>query len=147
MLDLTEFRPWQMLDARSLRVTAHFLAGFVPPLLSADFLALVARETWRTVAIATAGVSLALLRTKSGVAQTTRSAAVFTLKESPGSLTAAGSLRTSVIVVWLRNFPVKPWQNRHTDAAAQIATANFVEAIYPALGFAPCACTPTDSVM
>src|SRR2546430_788635 len=61
LLVYTEFRPWEMLDARSLRVTARFLAGFVPPALNADFLASVARETWRTVAIATAGVSLALL--------------------------------------------------------------------------------------
>jgi len=61
LLVYTEFRPWEMLDARSLRVTARFLAGFVPPALNADFLASVARGTWRTVAIATAGVSLALL--------------------------------------------------------------------------------------
>ncbi|HUD26723.1 MAG TPA: ABC transporter permease subunit [Burkholderiaceae bacterium] len=61
LLVLTEFRPWQMLDERSVRVTAHFLAGFLPPALDADFLTVVAHETWRTVAIATAGVSLALL--------------------------------------------------------------------------------------
>jgi phosphonate transport system permease protein len=61
LLVLTEFRPWQMFEARSLRVTAHFLAGFASPDLSAGFLALVVRETWRTVAIATAGMSVALL--------------------------------------------------------------------------------------
>jgi len=61
LLALSEFRPWRMLDARSLRATAHFLAGFAPPALSADFLERVVHETWRTVAIATAGVSLALL--------------------------------------------------------------------------------------
>ena len=57
----TEFKPWSMLDARSLGVTAQFLSGFLPPAHSADFLALVARETWRTVAMATAGLTLALL--------------------------------------------------------------------------------------
>jgi len=36
LLVYTEFRPWEMLDARSLRVTARFLAGFVPPALNAD---------------------------------------------------------------------------------------------------------------
>jgi phosphonate transport system permease protein len=61
LLQLTQFRPWEMLDARSLRVTARFLAGFVPPAVQPDFLALVARQTWRTIAIATAGLSLALL--------------------------------------------------------------------------------------
>jgi phosphonate transport system permease protein len=56
----TEFRPWLLFDARSLEVTGRFLAGFVPPAHSADFLALVARQTWRTVAMASAGMTLAL---------------------------------------------------------------------------------------
>jgi phosphonate transport system permease protein len=41
--------------------TARFLRDFFPPAVRADFLSLVARETWRTVAIATAGIALALL--------------------------------------------------------------------------------------
>jgi phosphonate transport system permease protein len=58
---LTEFKPWQLLAPDSLKPTLRFLADFVPPRLDAEFLALVARETWRTVAIATAGLALALL--------------------------------------------------------------------------------------
>ena len=61
MLVATEFRPWILVEASNLKVTRQFLASFVPPALSADFLAMVARETWRTVAIATAGLTLALL--------------------------------------------------------------------------------------
>jgi phosphonate transport system permease protein len=38
----------------------HFLGDFFPPNLEPEFLLLVARETWRTVAIATAGIVLAL---------------------------------------------------------------------------------------
>jgi phosphonate transport system permease protein len=57
----TEFRPWTLFEARNLQVTGQFLASFVPPAHSAEFLALVARESWRTVAIATAGMTLALL--------------------------------------------------------------------------------------
>jgi phosphonate transport system permease protein len=57
----TEFRPWAMFDARSLGVTGQFLASFVPPAHAPDFLWLVAKETWRTVAIATAGMTLALV--------------------------------------------------------------------------------------
>ncbi|CAN5137279.1 ABC transporter permease [soil metagenome] len=57
----TEFNPGVLLDPRSLRVTGRFLHSFWPPAYSADFLAMVVRETWRTVAIATAGISLALL--------------------------------------------------------------------------------------
>ena len=57
----TEFRPWLLVAPESLRAGAGFVSGFFPPATRADFLALVARETWRTVAIATAGITLALL--------------------------------------------------------------------------------------
>jgi phosphonate transport system permease protein len=57
----TEFRPWILFEASNLKVTGQFLASFLPPAHSAEFLAMVARETWRTVAIATAGLTLALL--------------------------------------------------------------------------------------
>ena len=61
LLVATEFKPWLLLQPDSLRVSAHFLASFWPLAHEPDFLLLVARETWRTVAMATAGVSLALL--------------------------------------------------------------------------------------
>jgi phosphonate transport system permease protein len=61
MLVLTEFRPWQLLEGESLRQTGLFIGSFFPPATQAEFLALVARETWRTVAIATAGITLALV--------------------------------------------------------------------------------------
>ena len=55
----TEFRPAQLFDARSFAVTRAFVASFLPPDVEPDFLRLVARETWRTVAMATAGMTLA----------------------------------------------------------------------------------------
>ena len=61
MLVLTEFKPWLLLAPDALKPSLRFLADFVPPRLDAEFLALVARETWRTVAIATAGLTLALV--------------------------------------------------------------------------------------
>ena len=61
LLVATEFRPWVLLEPNSLRVSARFIGSFFPPALEPEFLALVARETWRTVAIATAGILLALL--------------------------------------------------------------------------------------
>ena len=57
----TEFKPWLLFDARSMQVTGRFLGGFWPPAHEPDFLALVAQEAWRTVAIATSGLTLALL--------------------------------------------------------------------------------------
>ena len=61
LLVATEFKPAGLFEPRSLAVTGQFLASFLPPAHSAEFLAMVAREAWRTVAIATAGLTLALL--------------------------------------------------------------------------------------
>ncbi|MBI3286319.1 MAG: ABC transporter permease [Burkholderiales bacterium] len=61
MLVLSEFQPWLLADAQSLNATGRFLAAFFPPAHSADFLWLVLEATWQTVAIATAGLALALL--------------------------------------------------------------------------------------
>jgi phosphonate transport system permease protein len=60
-LVLTEFKPWVLLEPGALKPTFHFLGSFLPPRVDADFLSMVARETWRTVAIATAGLTLALV--------------------------------------------------------------------------------------
>ncbi len=61
LFSATEFKPWQLFDERSRAVTAQFLRSFLPPAVAPDFLLMVARETWRTVAIATAGMTLALV--------------------------------------------------------------------------------------
>ena len=61
LLVATEFKPWLMFEARSLEVTGNFLRSFLPPALGLEFLNRVAIESWRTVAIATAGMTLALL--------------------------------------------------------------------------------------
>jgi phosphonate transport system permease protein len=60
-LVLTEFKPWALFDAASLKPTLRFLGDFFPPKVDAEFLLLVAKETWRTVAMATAGIALALV--------------------------------------------------------------------------------------
>jgi phosphonate transport system permease protein len=60
LLVLAEFWPWTLLSPESLRPTLHFLGDFFPPRLEPGFLLMVAHETWRTVAIATAGIVLAL---------------------------------------------------------------------------------------
>jgi phosphonate transport system permease protein len=59
LLVWTEFNPATLLDARSLRATWKFVSEFIPPKHDAAFLGLLLQETWRTVAIATAGLALA----------------------------------------------------------------------------------------
>lgn len=61
MLQLAEFRPWALFDANNLKVMGGFLAGFLPPALSGEFLGLLPRATLETLAMATAGVALAAL--------------------------------------------------------------------------------------
>lgn len=58
---VTEFKPWTLLDESSLRATRQFLASFFPPAHDAEFLKLMLVSTWQTIAVATAGVTLALL--------------------------------------------------------------------------------------
>lgn len=57
-LVLTEFKPWVMVEPGTLKSTLRFLSDFVPPKLEPQFLLLVAREAWRTVAIATVGMAV-----------------------------------------------------------------------------------------
>jgi phosphonate transport system permease protein len=60
-LVFSEFKPWILFDVQSLNAAGTYLAGFLHPAHSLEFLQLVLRGTWETVAIATAGLTLALL--------------------------------------------------------------------------------------
>ncbi|WP_338759107.1 ABC transporter permease [Massilia sp. METH4] len=61
MLVASEFEPALLFDGDSVNATLRFLADFLPPAHSPEFLQLLVRETWQTVAIATAGLTLALV--------------------------------------------------------------------------------------
>ncbi|NRR28786.1 ABC transporter permease [Oxalobacteraceae bacterium] len=61
MMVASEFKPSILFDWQSLNATGRFLASFVPPAHSPEFLLMLLRETWQTIAIATAGLTLALL--------------------------------------------------------------------------------------
>ncbi|MBL8343719.1 MAG: ABC transporter permease [Rubrivivax sp.] len=57
----TEFKPWILVEQKNLEVTGQFLASFVPPAHGREFLWMVAKESWATVAMATVGMTLALV--------------------------------------------------------------------------------------
>ena len=61
LLVATEFKPWILWEPDSLRVSGNFIASFWPLAHGGEFLTLMLFETWRTIAMATAGVTLALL--------------------------------------------------------------------------------------
>src|SRR6476469_81526 len=61
MLVFSEFKPWVLFDEQSVTASARFLGAFLHPALDGEFLHLVLVNTWQTVAIASAGLALALL--------------------------------------------------------------------------------------
>jgi phosphonate transport system permease protein len=61
LLVASEFRPWSLIGGDSADAAWGFVGSFFPPAASADFLQLLVRETWITVAIATSGLTLALV--------------------------------------------------------------------------------------
>jgi phosphonate transport system permease protein len=61
LLVTTEFKPWLLWHPDSRKVMGNFIGDFFPPAHDKEFLTLVAKETWRTIAVATAGIALALL--------------------------------------------------------------------------------------
>ena len=109
MLVATEFKPWLLWQPESLRISANFLGSFFPPALAPDFLWLVARETWRTVAIATAGITLALLIAAPLALVSTRMLSVSALAGPMAALpfVARQGLRWFLIV--LRSIPELVW--------------------------------------
>jgi len=109
MLVLAEFKPWLLLAPESLEPTLRFLAGFVPPRLDGEFLALVARETWRTVAIATAGLTLALLLALPLTLLAVRSLSISGLTGRMAALPAALRLAVRALLVVLRSVPELVW--------------------------------------
>lgn len=60
-IQLSEFNPAAIFSGESLEVAGHFLAGFWPLRLDREFLTLVLRATLETLALATAGIALALV--------------------------------------------------------------------------------------
>ena len=109
LLVLAEFKPWLLVSPDSVKPTLRFLADFLPPRIDGPFLWLVARETWRTVAIATAGLALALVI---ALPLTLLSVRVLSVSGLAGRMAAAPAvLRWGVrgLLVVLRSVPELIW--------------------------------------
>ncbi|MBA4113936.1 MAG: ABC transporter permease [Verminephrobacter sp.] len=106
---LTEFRPWVLLEPGALQPAIDFIGAFFPPRTDADFLWLLLRETWRTVAMATAGLALALLL---AVPLALLSVRVLSLSGLAGRMAVGpGVLRQGVrwLLLVLRSVPELVW--------------------------------------
>jgi phosphonate transport system permease protein len=109
LLVAAEFRPWVLWDERSVGPTLQFLAGFVPPALDAEFLLLVAADTWRTVAIATAGIALALLLAVPMTLAATRVLSLSALSGRMAPLPFAVRQLLRLLLIVLRSVPELVW--------------------------------------
>ncbi len=109
MLVATEFKPWVLFERSNLKVTGQFLASFLPPAYGTEFLGMVLREAWRTVAIATAGLTLAFVL---AVPLTLASTRVLSVSALSGRMAAAPALlrqAVRLLLIVLRSVPELVW--------------------------------------
>ncbi|MFT6463415.1 PhnE/PtxC family ABC transporter permease [Halopseudomonas sp.] len=109
-LVLTEFRPATLVDPRNLDTFGRFLAGFWPPELSAEFLALLGKATLETLAMATAGLALALLLAIPLSLLSSRALSVSALISGrPGRLASIARYPVRLLLILLRSIPEIVW--------------------------------------
>lgn len=109
LLVVAEFRPWTLFEAESLRANARFLSDFLSPRIDGEFLRLVVRETWRTVAIATAGLSLAFVLAVPLAIVCARSLSVSALVGRMATLPAVIRWTGRGLLLLLRSVPELIW--------------------------------------
>jgi phosphonate transport system permease protein len=109
-LELSEVDIGALFDPRSLATLGGFLASFLPPETSADFLALVAEATLQTLAMATAGVVLAAAIAFPAALVASRALSISRIGPGHGGWLGE-SLRLPVrwILILLRSIPEIVW--------------------------------------
>lgn len=109
MLVATEFKPWLLVEPDNLKVTLNFLGDFFPPVTTPEFLWMVAKESWRTIAIATAGTFLALVL---AIPLTIASTSILSISSIPGRMKALPFVVRQAIrwvLIVLRSIPELIW--------------------------------------
>ena len=110
LLVLADFRPALLFDPQNLRTMGHFLATFLPPERSPEFLGLLFKATLETLAMATAGIALAMLIASPLAVLVTRSLSVSRLgpvRHAHLGTTVRWTLR--VLMTLLRGIPELVW--------------------------------------
>ncbi|GGE31769.1 ABC transporter permease [Halopseudomonas oceani] len=109
-LQLTEFRPQTLFNSQSLETMGRFLSGFWPPATDAEFLRLLVRATLETLAMATAGMALALLLAIPASLMATRALSVSALLTGrPSRLGRALRYPMRLLLIVLRSIPEIVW--------------------------------------
>ncbi|MBI2295394.1 MAG: ABC transporter permease subunit [Betaproteobacteria bacterium] len=108
--NLTEFDPSVLFDARSRETMGKFVATFFPLATSAGFLQLVIKSTLETLAIATAGMALAMLVAWPLALVITRSLSVSRIGPGPGyALGRIMRLPARFALTFFRSIPEIVW--------------------------------------
>lgn len=110
LLRLAEFRPASLFSRENLRVSMNFMASFLPPRVDADFLGLAGRATVETLAMASAGIALAIMVAAPLAFMITQSLSVSRIGPSRSRARAQGVRHgIRVLVVSLRGIPELVW--------------------------------------
>lgn len=105
----TEFRPGVLFEAENMRISAEFIGSFFPPVLEPDLLWRIVDATWTTVAIATAGMVMALIIAFPLTILSTR---VLSISAISGRMNALPFLVRQTIrwmLIFLRSIPELVW--------------------------------------
>ncbi|RZT98111.1 PhnE/PtxC family ABC transporter permease [Rivibacter subsaxonicus] len=105
----TEFALWELLQPANLKPAFAFAGSFFPPATEPEFLRLVARETWRTVAIATAGITLALLLAVPLALLSSETLSISALSGRMAPLPRALRQAVRALLIVLRSVPELVW--------------------------------------
>ena len=110
LLVWSQFHPALLFETRNLAAIAQFLGGFLPPDMSVEFLRHVMRSTIETVAIATAGMSLAFLIAVPLTVANTRALSIARIGPGPGwRMSRVLHVISRGLLVSLRGMPELVW--------------------------------------
>jgi len=110
LLVLSEFRPWVLFEPGNARVMGDFLAGFLPPATSREFVGYLLPATLQTLAIATAGIALAAVIALPLAVAGTRAISISRIGPGRGTRIAGiGRFVARAIGIVLRAIPEVVW--------------------------------------
>ena len=105
----TEFRPGVLFEPENMRISAEFIGSFFPPVLEPDLLWRIVGATWTTVAIATAGMVMALTIAFPLTILSTRVLSVSAISGRMSALPFIVRQTIRWVLIFLRSIPELVW--------------------------------------
>jgi phosphonate transport system permease protein len=105
----TEFRPGVLIEPENMRISAEFIGSFFPPVLEPELLWRIVDATWTTVAIATAGMVMALTIAFPLTILSTRVLSVSAISGRMNALPFVVRQAIRWMLIFLRSIPELVW--------------------------------------